>query len=207
MTGLVSARVTGGDGKGFLVPMGAEVTLAQIEGGQCGDLFAFDAARPNEFLSVGHTWVACQRLFPIIGQAFVTNRRTPILTLLEDTTNGRHDMMLAACDTTRYELLGHLGHRSCVDNLVGALAELDVAFSAVPQPVNLFTNVVIGADGTLESRPSEAGAGQGIRLRCERDVALVISACPQDLTPINGGTLKDLEVTISSRGSEIGIER
>ncbi len=148
-------------------------------------------------MSVGHTWVAYLRMFPSIGQTFVTNRRQAILTLLDDTTNGHHDMLLAACDSTRYEQLGHQAHRSCVSNLLDALAEFDLAPPTVPQPVNLFTNVAIGEDGTLEPRVCEAGPGQGVRFRCERDVLLVLSACPQDLTPINGGILKDVLVTIS----------
>jgi uncharacterized protein YcgI (DUF1989 family) len=194
----VSTRVSGGDGKGFLVKAGSEVTVAQIEGGQCCDLFVFDASSTEEYLSVGHTWVASLRMFPSIGQAFVTNRRRTILTLLEDTTNGHHDMLLAACDSARYEQLGHQDHRSCVANLINALAEFDLAEPTVPQPVNLFTNVAIGEDGTLEPRACEAGPGQGVRFRSERDVLLVVSACPQDLTPINGGILKDVLVTISN---------
>ena len=32
------------------------------------------------------------------GDALVTNRRRPILTLVEDTSPGLHDTLIAACD-------------------------------------------------------------------------------------------------------------
>ena len=36
----------------------------------------------------------------------VTNQRRPIVTLVEDTTPGIHDTIMAACDRQRYGLLG-----------------------------------------------------------------------------------------------------
>ena len=48
----------------------------------------------------------------------VTNRRRPILKIMEDTAPGTHDTLLAACDRYcyRYELLGCKEyHRNCAD--------------------------------------------------------------------------------------------
>lgn len=46
-----------------------------------------------------------------------------MLTMTEDTTEGVHDTIIAACDRQRYEELGGGSeHRNCADNLVEGLA-------------------------------------------------------------------------------------
>ncbi len=48
-----------------------------------------------------------------------------MLTIMEDTTEGAHDTLIAACDRWRYEELGgEVGHRNCADNLVEGLQAL-----------------------------------------------------------------------------------
>jgi uncharacterized protein len=47
------------------------------------------------------------------------NARQPVLTLLEDISEGVHDMLFAVCDKHRYERLCVKGfHESCADNLM-----------------------------------------------------------------------------------------
>ena len=118
------------------------------------DLFAFCAEDPAEHLSASHTRVTLERMFPAIGESFLTDRRRPILRLVEDTSPGHHDMLVAACDKRRYELLGHPDHRNCADNLADALSALGVEVPLVPQPVNLFSRIPITADGDLDFRPA-----------------------------------------------------
>ena len=70
-------------------------------------------------MEASRVWL--QRLNPIIGDTFVTNKRNPILTVVEDTSPGIHDTFMAACDKKRYELLGVENyHRNCSDNLIEA---------------------------------------------------------------------------------------
>lgn len=48
-----------------------------------------------------------------------------MLTVVEDTSGGVHDTLVAACDRWRYEELGAEGyHENCADNLVEGLKEL-----------------------------------------------------------------------------------
>ena len=174
-------------GKGWRVAAGERVSVVDVEGCQVVDLFAFCAADPTEHLSASHTRVTLKRMFPAVGESFVTDRRRPILTLLEDTSPGHHDMLVAACDRRRYELLGHPDHRSCADNLAEALAALGAESRLVPQPVNLFSRIPITADGDLDFRPAATRPGDRIVFRAERDILLVGSSCPMDLNPISGG--------------------
>lgn len=52
-----------------------------------------------------------------------------MLTVVEDTTEGIHDTMIAACDRQRYEELGGGSeHRNCADNLVEGLGGISMPF-------------------------------------------------------------------------------
>jgi uncharacterized protein YcgI (DUF1989 family) len=53
-----------------------------------------------------------------------------MLTIVEDTTEGIHDTLIAACDKHRYiELGGGSNHRNCADNLVEGLSALGISLS------------------------------------------------------------------------------
>jgi uncharacterized protein YcgI (DUF1989 family) len=196
-SGVFSEVVPAASGRAFAVSAGETITIAQIEAGQVADVFVFAAPNLDEYLSAHHTRVVCSRLFPRPGEAFTSNRRRPIVTLVEDTSPGVHDMLIAACDPMRYELLGAHDHASCQDNLERALAALQLECPVVPQPVNLFMAVEVDADGGIDFAPSPARAGDHVVLRAERDVIVVVSSCPQDLTSINHGRPKDLGVAVS----------
>lgn len=186
-----------GCGRAYLVNAGSTIAIEQVEGGQVADLFAFDRADPQEHLSASHTRLATERLFPAVGECFVTTQRQSILRLRKDTSPGRHDLLIAACDPMRYELLGHPGHASCAQNLVDALGTVAVSSPVIPQPVNLFMDVRSDPQGALSFLPSPALPGDRVELEATRDLVIAISACPQDLTPINGGRLGSLAVEIT----------
>jgi uncharacterized protein YcgI (DUF1989 family) len=166
------------------VEAGRSFRVVDVEGGQVADLFAFSLDDPREHLSAAHTRAQHFRLFPVVGESFMTNRRRPILLLEADTSPGVHDMLFAACDAARYEALGAPpGHASCAQNLQMAIAALGFAPVDVPQPVNLFEHVVIRTDGTLGWQPAPSRPGDHVQLRALKDCLVVVSACPYDLAP------------------------
>jgi uncharacterized protein YcgI (DUF1989 family) len=166
------------------LPAGATFRVIDVEGRQAGDLWAF--AADGEYHDAPHTRVETGRLFPAIGEQFWSNRRCPILTLLEDRSPGLHDMLMAACDPERFVRLGHVGHHaSCQENLLGCLAAEGVEAPLVPQPINLFMNIPIRPDGTLEQGAAQSAPGDYVALRAELDCLVVVSACPQDIVQTN----------------------
>ncbi|MCP2170119.1 DUF1989 domain-containing protein [Goodfellowiella coeruleoviolacea] len=178
------------------VRAGQRVRVVAVEGSQVADLFAFTRGDLAEHLSAAHTRGHVNRLFPRVGEQFVTTARRPILTLVEDTSPGRHDMLVPACDPARYRALGHVGaHRSCAENLREALAPWGDP-GLVPQPVNLFMDISVASDGELVWGVSPAGPGAAVTLRAELDCVVVVSACPQDLNVINGGAPGPLLVEV-----------
>jgi uncharacterized protein YcgI (DUF1989 family) len=192
--------VAPGAGRALDVRAGDQVDIIALEGPQVADMWAFAHPYDSEFLSTEHTRSCLDRLCPQVGQAFYTNKRRPMLKVIADTSPGDHDLLLSACDTARYRLLGHQGpHRTCADNLIEALASHGQALRDIPSPVNVFENVAIGADGSLEIRPPRVMAGQALSLIAEMDLILVVSACPMDIVPTNGADRRPKPIGIRLR--------
>ena len=67
-----------------------------------------------------------------------------------------------------------------------SLAAIGVTPLHVPDPFNLWMNIPIAASGTISWLPPQASAGNSMVMRAEMDIIVVMSACPQDVTPVNG---------------------
>jgi len=177
------------EGRAVEVAAGRRFRVVDLEGSQVVDLFAFARQDVREFASAEHTRVELGRLFPQVGQAFVTNQRRPILSYVADTSPGYHDLLCAACDPARYQALGAQGwHASCRQNLEEAMAGLGHEGVAIPQPINLFMRTPPMPDGTIAFLPAESRPGDHVELEALLDVIVVASSCPQDMNPINRGT-------------------
>jgi uncharacterized protein YcgI (DUF1989 family) len=182
------------EGRGVGLRAGERFRVVDLEGMQAGDLFAFNANDSSEYASAEHTRVYAKtpeearncRLFPRVGGYFVTNRREPILYFEEDHSPGQHDMLVAACDAKRYELLGYPGHDSCVENLKRVMAEFGYEDVEIPQPINFFANFPVHGDGTFTQELLQTKPGDYVTLRAEMDAIVVLSACPHDVLPVYG---------------------
>lgn len=183
--------------RSVLLRTGDRVRITDVAGGQVGDVFAYNADDITEYHSAAHTRTHTSRLFPELGEAFVTNRRRPILTYLADTSPGTHDMLIAACDPERYAAYGDPGHASCAENLALAMAGLGYpALPHIPQPVNVFMRIPVGADGDLSWFAAPTRPGDAITFRAEMDCLVVVSSCPQDHNVINGAGPSPLTLTV-----------
>ena len=193
--------VPAGAGRAVLVREGERVRVVDVEGGQVGDVFAFVAQDPGEHLSASHTRTSTGRLFPLVGEQFVTSRRRSILTLVGDTSPGVHDMLIAACDPARYRTLGIEQHASCADNLRNAMAQIAMTIGSVPQPVNVFMNIPIGVNGDLQWLAAPSLAGDAVTFEAVLDCVVVVSACPMDVNSINGERPTPLAIEIDRPNS------
>lgn len=177
-----------------------------------------------EFMSMSHTRSCTLHLVPKQNDVLVTNLREPILKVIEDKSPGIHDTLIPACDPPRYRALGvdHWEeHGSCAENLVLALKELneraglkgskaigaDVTINSVPAPLNLFMNIPWDDEGDISFDGPQGKAGDYIRLRAERDVVVVMSACPNDVNGINGEKISDANFIVEEEGVTSAIKR
>lgn len=185
--------------KALRLARGQAIRVVNTHGRQVVDTWAFADVNIAEFMSMEHSRVHMGRVNPVAGSVLLTNQRRPILTLLEDSSGGVHDTLLAACDIHRYRMLGAQGyHRNCTDNLSEALGELGLSAPETPSPLNLFQNSSIKPGGELVIEPPVAPPGSHVTLRAEMDAVIVFSACPQDMAPTNGADMmpKDVELQV-----------
>lgn len=185
----VRIEVPAREGRSLRVPARRSFRVIDPEGGQVGDLFAFVGADVSEYVSAEHTRPHVDRLFPRVGEHFVSNRRRPMLLFENDSSPGVHDMLCAACDPARYAGLGVEGwHASCQENLQAAMLREGHDHVDVPQPVNLFMNIPVRDDDTIGWEPALTAPGDSVTMRAELDCIVVVSACPQDIVAINNKT-------------------
>jgi uncharacterized protein len=174
-------------GHAVRLPQGSEIEIINPSGTQVVDLWALCPPELAEHMSMEHTRVALGSLIPRIGDCLYSSERRPLMTITEDTSPGIHDTLMASCDQARYRLLGHPGyHDNCRDNFGAALRVLDLDPPPVPAPFNLFMNVRWEPDGSLRYEPPRSQPGDLVRLRASTDLIVIMSACPQDLLPVNG---------------------
>jgi uncharacterized protein YcgI (DUF1989 family) len=180
------------------VAAGRRIRVINTHGSQVVDTWAFSARDVTEWMSMEASRAWFLRLAAAVGDTFVTNQRRPILTLVEDTSGGAHDTLIAPCDAPRYRLLGVEGHHdNCRDNLHAALADLGITVPATPSPLNLFMNIPWTADGRLAWGEPVSTPGSHVMFRAEMDLVVAFSACPQDILPINGRTGQTTEAHFS----------
>jgi uncharacterized protein YcgI (DUF1989 family) len=174
-------------GKAARARAGQHIRIVNTHGTQVVDAWAFSGEDPTEWMAMEASRAWFLKLAAAVGDSFVTNRRRPTLTLVEDTSGCAHDTLIAPCDAYRYRLLGVTGyHENCRDNLHAALGELGVAVPATPPSLNVFMNIPWTPDGRLSWGEPVSAPGSHVLFRAEMDVVVAFSACPQDILPING---------------------
>jgi uncharacterized protein YcgI (DUF1989 family) len=180
-------------GRACRLNAGQAIKIINTHGHQVVDTWAFSAEDLREFMSVEHTRPTIGTIFPTRGHKLYTNRRRPSLDFEEDASPGIHDTLIAACDDYRYGLLGCTDyHDNCTDNLGAAMRQIGLTPPEVPSPLNLWMNIPVGPNGSTTFAEPVSRPGDYVVLRAVMDCIIAMSACPQDILPINKG--KPVEV-------------
>ena len=174
-------------GRAVRLNMGNAIKIINTHGQQVVDTWAFSAEDLTEFMSMEHLRPTIMRIFPRQGDELVTNRRRPILFFEKDTSPGIHDTLIAACDDYRYGLLNCTEyHDNCTDNLFAAMRQLGPKPPECPSPLNMWMNIPVNREGGTEWGDPKSKPGDYVILRARIDCIVAMSACPQDILPING---------------------
>lgn len=178
--------IPGYEGRAVRIDQGSNFRVIDVEGCQIGDMFVLSITDPREYFSPALTRQVIFRLTPRPGDVLYSNRRRPMLSFLDDTSPGRHDMAFAPCDPGFYVDLGaDETHPNCRDNFYRAVKDLNISLAPPPDPFNLFQNTVPGADGDFAVGQTLSKAGDYVEFRAEMDVVVVVTACSVDL-PVAG---------------------
>jgi uncharacterized protein YcgI (DUF1989 family) len=195
--GIVPARY----GKAFSLSKGQTIKIVSEYGTQVLDLWAFNVGDISEFMSMEHTRSRNSKITLGVGDNYVSDRRHPMLCVTEDTSPGIHDTLLCACNRYIYDEMGCTEyHRNCSDNLHEALREVGLSFPFTPGPLNVFMNIPVNPDHSISRLPPTTKPGDYVRLKAEMNLIVAISACPQDISVINGAdrTPRDVHYVIES---------
>lgn len=189
--------IPAGRGRGARIKSGGHFRIVDLEGRQVADMIAFCENDMNEVFSPAHTR-SCQNSTEIkVGDHLFSNRRNPLMEIVEDTV-GKHDMVVPCCDPWRYTRDYGFEHRSCQDNMIEGLELLGIEIDRLklPEAVNIFMNNVLGDDGSITTLEPGHSAGSYIEFRALEDLIVVVSACPQDLSPCNAYKPTPMELVI-----------
>jgi len=174
-------------GRAVRISVGQELTLYNPEGHQVCDFFALVDGSEAEFLSMEHSRTALGKVYVGESDTLVTNRREAIINITEDNSPGVHDILIACCDIQRYQQLGATGyHDNCADNFRMSLLAIGVKPTHVPSPFNIWMNIPVGEKGSYTWEAPVSSPGDFIRIKALQNSIVVMSACPQDMTPVNG---------------------
>lgn len=195
MTRDVTVRAA--EGAGFALRRDDTIAIVNTSGTQVVDLWCLAASDPVEHLSMGHCREVLGKIHFDPGDVLVSDRYTPMLAYEADSAGGLHDTLIAACSVEMYRRFGRdPGHPSCAGNFAQAAAGFGIALPFTPQPWNLFMRAAVQPDGRIdyERPPLQPGAAVTLRLLC--DAIVIVSACPDDCYPTNGGDGSPRDISI-----------
>jgi uncharacterized protein YcgI (DUF1989 family) len=173
-----------------------------MEAGQCLritsqtiiDFVCFNRDNLRERFDQARTKANQRKIFLSTGDQLISKLNNTMMTIVEDTFEGTHDLQEGMCSRKRHELaaakgiwektygrpLSEMPPRGCTENLGGVLTPYGIAVEDVPSPFNIFQHMIIHADtGELQHshiRPKPPGAY--VTMRAEMRLLAAISTCP-----------------------------
>ena len=179
----------GGSAVVIRVARGQLLGIEAPEGGQVAALFVWVGGSGDEWLSPHHTRVFGGTFHLRMGTRLVTNRRRPMLVVGRDSLR-RHDLLLPAADAT-------------VAVVRRALDAAGVSVPRIPDPVNLFLDADLHADGRIEVHPSPARPGERWTARVLIDGVAIVAAGPTGLPEASADPPRPLRVRVTNQVEDL----
>ena len=193
----IHQKLSPGEVTGILVSEGQKVRVATLSGGQVVDTWAFGAPDFEEYLSMAHTRTALYSTRFQKGDALVSNYFSPLLVFSEDTTDGYHDSLHAACSAASFTFFGDTErYPNCEDNMQQTLREYGIPYRVTPPPWNLFEKSFVSEDGLIRDEPTSAKEGDYVEVLASQDLLLVFSACRSTIGNIQNGKPSGVEISV-----------
>ena len=184
---LVPART----GRGVRVKKGHFLQVIDVKGGQVGDMTCAAIDGSGEFFSPTHTVFCNKKIYLEVGDYLFSEQRNPLMRIVKETVSP-HNLIGPSCDRYRYiRDFDVYDHANCRENMNDALREFPEIAATVDgmricDAMHVFMPCCVGPKGTFKAIQIQSKADDYVLLEACADVAVVISACPQDLVPVNG---------------------
>ena len=201
-------RVPAANARAYRVRKGDYIQIIDVDGRQCSDFVAFDAAALDQGTELGLDPTTTRTLMgrsissPGLHSRFFNAALQPLVEVVRDTV-GRHDTFLLACNAKYYDDMGYPGHANCTENFNRELAPHGIAPRAGWPAINFFYNTIVGADETITSDEPWSRPGDYVLLRALTDLVCASSSCPDDIDPANGWNPTDIHVRLYDRSAEL----
>jgi uncharacterized protein len=190
-----------GSGKAVPVLKDDIVRIEQTVGGEVADVLFYARGAMDEYVSCPNTIMYNMHLNLPVGSWVFSNRSRKMLQVLEDTA-GSNNLFMGCCTLESFQYRYDLDyHPSCYETFRRCLAEFGTPDATIPPAINFFMGWVYHEDGTLEMGASPAKAEDYVELQAEMDLLLVISVCPQELTPTNNFNPTPLKLSVRKAGT------
>jgi uncharacterized protein YcgI (DUF1989 family) len=198
--------IPAGEARAFIVRRRQTFRLIQVQGEQVADAIFFNANDYRETYHAAHTvYMACLEGTGNIKRVTHLYSKPPrenvMLTVTADPVGVHFAYIGNRCSRLIYRTRDKVEappHRTCQDNLAGAIAPYGLTPDDVPDVFNIWMNVDIDSNGRFVVKPPTVKKDDFIEFRAEMDCLVAVSSCPSDIAPVNNFRIKPLRVEIRS---------
>jgi uncharacterized protein YcgI (DUF1989 family) len=197
---VIQIQVVPAKGSGaFELLKGQIIRIVDVEGKQVPDVLIYDRHDVRKQVSVRYSLSMNYKQQLTTGDVLYDLNCEPIATIVADTV-GRHWWGGAFCsEELRHFWTGEWGLKGCRDDFAEALKPYGISREEIRDGgcLNFFMNMGGGGiDGSKSMAAPFSEAGDYVDVRAERDVLVAISACPDDLTPVNDFRCKPIGAVV-----------
>ncbi len=194
-------RVDAATASAYRVKAGDYIQIVDVEGRQCSDFLAFDAAALESGTENGldatttHSLMGTAAPGPGLHSKYFDQTQKPLVEVVQDTV-GRHDTFMLACNAKYYEDMGYPGHSNCTDNFNNCLSSYGIAPRKGWPAINFFYNTFVDDNDGIGLDEPWSRPGDYVLLRALTDLVCASSSCADDVDPANGWLPTDIQVRV-----------
>jgi aminomethyltransferase len=194
-------RVPAAQARAYRVRAGDYIQIIDVEGRQCSDFLAFDAAQLADGIEKGLDPTTTRTLMgsaypgPGLHSRYFDEDMRALVEVVRDTV-GRHDTFALACSPKYYDDAGYPGHPNCSDNFNEALKPFGVKARKGWPAINFFYNTCIETSNALTLDEPWSRPGDYVLLRALTDLVCSSSSCADDIDPANGWNPTDIHIRV-----------
>lgn len=194
-------RIRAASASAYEVKAGDYIQIIDVDGQQCSDFLAFDAAKLRSGREKGLDPTTTRTLMgsaspgPGLHSKYFDEDQTALVEVIRDTV-GRHDTFMLACNAKYYDDMGYPGHDNCTDNFNRALAPYGIAPKMGWPAVNFFYNTFVSPGDRIGMDEPWSRPGDYVLLRALTDLVCASSSCADDIDASNAWHPTDIHVRV-----------
>jgi len=194
-------RIRAASAAAYEVKAGDYIQIIDVDGQQCSDFLAFDAAKLKAGREKGLDPTTTRTLMgsaspgPGLHSKYFDEDQTALVEVIRDTV-GRHDTFMLACNAKYYDDMGYPGHDNCTDNFNRALAPYGIEPKMGWPAVNFFYNTFVSPGDRIGMDEPWSRPGDYVLLRALTDLVCASSSCADDIDASNAWHPTDIHVRV-----------